>query len=501
MVYVIGVDIGTSGTKAIALSDEGEQLYSSTVAYSPVDGLDSGWHELDPLILLNAVISTTSDVIQHCDKMELAGIGFSTAMHGLMCIGKDEKPLTNIITWADQRSIEQAERLLTAGHATDFHRISGTPVHAMSPLCKILWLKENDAQTFESTSVFVGVKEFILHSITGEFLIDESLASATGLFDIHQQKWSDTILSYTGISETSLPKVEPIDKSLNILPSMLPKLGLKKTVPIIIGSSDGCLANIGSNCIDEGSLAITIGTSGAARTIIKKENFRYNPFTFAYLLNDEQIVVGGPVNNGGILLKWYAEAFLNKTISTATDFEWFIDEAMKSEPGCDGLIFLPYLYGERAPVWDAKARGAFIGIHSGHKQEDFMRAIIEGICYPLKQVVSSLEQGGATITKVCASGGFTRSPEWVQTLSNILNKTIIVQQEVDASALGAAIVTLKKIGKIQSYQEIFHGDKVIATYQPEQEISERYSKYAEVFNILYPLLKQSFHKMHEIGIK
>ncbi len=501
MVYVIGVDIGTSGTKAIALSEEGEQLYSSTVAYSPVDGLNPGWHELDPLILFNAVISTTSDVIQHCEKMVLAGIGFSSAMHGLMCIGKNGVPITNIITWADQRSTGEAEKLMTAGYASDFHRISGTPVHAMSPLSKILWLKENDPGIFDNTSIFIGLKEYILHSITGEFIIDESLASATGLFDIHQQKWSDTILSYAGISSSVLPKVAPIDTALTILPAMLSKLGLKKSVPVIIGSSDGCLANIGSNCIEEGSLAITIGTSGAARTIIKKENFRFNPFTFAYLLDEQHIVVGGPVNNGGILLKWYAEAFLNKTVSTASDFEWFIDEAMKASPGCDGLIFLPYLYGERAPVWDAKAKGAFIGIHSGHKQEDFMRAIIEGICYPLKQVVNSLEQGGAIITKVCASGGFTRSPEWVQTLSDILNKTILVQQEVDASALGAAIVTLKAIGKIQTYQEIFHGDKVIAKYQPDQEIAESYSKYSEIFNILYPLLKQSFHKLHEIGLK
>lgn len=501
MVYVIGVDIGTSGTKAIALSGEGEQLYSSTVAYSPVDGLNPGWHELDPLVLLNAVISTTSDVIQHCEKMELAGIGFSAAMHGLMCIGKDGNPITNIITWADQRSTEEAEKLMTAGYAADFHRISGTPVHAMSPLCKILWLKENDSGIFSNTSIYIGVKEFILHSLTGEFVIDESLASATGLFDIHGRKWSEGILSYAGITESLLPKVEPIDKALTILPSMLSKLGLKKPVPVIIGSSDGCLANIGSNCIEEGSLAITIGTSGAARTITKKENFKYNPFTFAYLLDELNIVVGGPVNNGGILLKWYAEAFLNKSVSTASDFEWFIEESMKAAPGCDGLVFLPYLYGERAPVWDAKAKGAFIGIHSGHKQEDFMRAIIEGICYPLKQVVNSLEQGGAIITKVCASGGFTRSPEWVQTLSNILNKTILVQQEVDASAMGAAIVTLKAIGKIQTYQEVFHGDKVIATYHPDQEIADRYTRYSEVFNILYPLLKQSFHKLQGIGIK
>ncbi|MGZ5254193.1 MAG: gluconokinase [Flavitalea sp.] len=500
MVYVIGVDIGTSGTKAIALSGEGEELYSSTVSYSPVDGLEDGWHELDPLVLLNAFISTTADVIQHCESMELAGIGISTAMHGLMCIGKDGQALTNIITWADQRSIKQAEKLLSAGHATEFHRISGTPVHAMSPLCKILWLKENDRVTFAKTSFFIGIKEFILHSITGEFVIDESLASATGLFDIHQQKWSNTILSYAGISESVLPQVEPIDKSLNIHSSMCSKLGLKKSVPIIIGSSDGCLANIGSNCFDEGSLAITIGTSGAARRLVKKENFKYNPFTFAYLLDEQHIVVGGPVNNGGILLKWYAETFLDKTISTATDFEWFLDEAMKAEPGCDGLIFLPYLYGERAPVWDAKAKGAFIGIHSGHKQEDFMRAVIEGICYPLKQVVSSLEHSGGAITKVCASGGFTRSPDWVQTLSNILNKTIVVQQDVDASALGAAIVTLKSIGKIQTYNEIFQDDKVIATYLPDQEVSENYEKYSDVFNILYPLLKQSFHKLHEIGV-
>ncbi len=499
MQYVIGVDIGTSGTKAVALSVEGEQIYSSTISYAPVAGLPAGWHELDPQVLLNAFFTTTQEVIQHCSQHELGAIGFSTAMHGLICMGYDGKPLSNMITWADQRSIEQVNQLHEKGLAAELHRITGTPVHAMSPFSKLLWLKEKQPVLFGRSTHFIGIKEFIFHELFGEYVIDPSLASATGLYDIHGMKWSDVALDLVGIDQSRLAKVVGITEQFSGLSNYhLARLGLKKDVPFVIGSSDGVLANIGSNCTREGEVSVTIGTSGAARIVLPYSKYSYSHATFCYRLDEEKVVVGGPINNGGILLKWYAEKFLGKTVQTSLDFEWFLDEAMKAKAGAEGLIFLPYLYGERAPVWDASARGAFIGITNGHGQPQFMRAIIEGICYPLKQVISSMEQSGVNIENVCASGGFTRSSSWVQILSDILDKKILVRQEVDASAMGAAIIAMQSIGLISNY-DFFHKVSSAETlYQPDLARAELYKEYYEVFVILYPLLKQILHKLHSL---
>jgi len=352
---------------------------------------------------------------------------------------------------------------------------------------------------FSQSQQFIGIKEYIFHELFGEYVIDPSLASATGLFDIHRMKWSDLAMDLAGINEKKLPRVVKITEQFNGLSNYnLARLGLKQDVPFVIGSSDGVLANIGSDCTREGEVSVTIGTSGAARIVMPYSKYGYSHATFCYRLDEDKVVVGGPINNGGILLKWYAEKFLGKTVQTSADFEWFLEEALKSRPGADGLIFLPYLYGERAPVWDASARGAFIGITSGHGQPQFMRAIIEGICYPLKQVISSIEQSGLTIETVCASGGFTRSSAWVQTLSNILNKKILVRQEIDASATGAAIIAMQSKGLISNY-DFFHNVSSAETlYQPDLASIQLYKEYYEVFVILYPLLKQSLHKLHSL---
>lgn len=499
MQYTIGVDIGTSGAKAIALSITGEQLFITTCSYSPVRTEHNDWHELDPSVLLNAFIELTASVVSKLKHHQLSGICFSTAMHGLLCVDENGKLLSNLITWADQRSIPQSSALIESGIATEIHMFGGAPVHPMLPLCKINWIKENDPPLFKATYKFIGFKEYLFHELFGVYVLDHSLASATGLFNIHQLTWNDTSLKTAGINEEQLPGTcSPLTIFKGIPEQYASKLGIDPATPFIIGSSDGCLANIGSRCFDDQTICVTIGTSGAARTIISKSSYNFEPGSFAYNLLDGQLLVGGPINNGGILLKWYAEKFVGRPLANENDFNWFLDEAMKAGAGSQGLIFLPYIYGERAPVWDPMAKGAFIGIHNGHTQTHFMRSIIEGICFSLKQVISGITRADQDIHYIVATGGFTRSSSWLQLFADVVNIPVVVREAGDASAIGAAMLAFQSLGLISELKDFPGVDKDEKIYDPQPVNAALYNKLYGLYEKQYDSLRSTFHELHAI---
>jgi gluconokinase len=216
---------------------------------------------------------------------------------------------------------------------------------------------------------------------------------------------------------------------------------------------------------------------------------------FNYLLTDELYVSGGPINNGGVLLKWYAENFLEREFTGATDFEWFLQEAIQVAPGSEGLIFLPYVQGERAPVWDADAKGVFFGIHSGHTRAHFMRAIIEGICFALYQVAGSLEEVIAPIKNIYASGGFIQSKQWLQILTDIFGKRISITDTADASAVGAAILGMKATGMISDISEAASTQEIKEVFEPDMQKHELYRVNYAVYTSLYEKLKDEFAKL------
>lgn len=499
MQYTIGVDIGTSGAKAIALSIRGEQLFVSTTSYSPVKSEHTDWHELDPDVLLEAFVYVTSSIVKELKDHQLVGVSFSTAMHGLVCVDENGQPISNLITWADQRSIPQAKALIDSGIATELHMFCGAPVHPMLPICKILWIKENRTSLFSATHKFIGFKEYLFHELFGVYVIDHSLASATGLFNIHQLKWHDTALQCAGINESLLPTpCSPLTIFKNLSTVYSLKLGIDSTTPFIIGSSDGCLANVGSHCYDDTMICVTIGTSGAARSIITSAAYKFEPGNFAYNLLDGELLIGGPINNGGILLKWYAENFIGRSLSNENDFSWFLDEAMKAGAGSGGLIFLPYVYGERAPVWDPMAKGAFIGVHNGHTHTHFMRAIIEGICFSLKQVIAGITTSDQAIHYIVATGGFTRSSAWVQILADIVNIPVIVREAGDASAIGAAMLAFKSLGMIGDLKAFGKINKDEKVFNPNPVNAALYSRLFVLYAKQYEGLKSTFHELHAL---
>jgi len=283
----------------------------------------------------------------------------------------------------------------------------------------------------------------------------------------------------------------------NIGDKYLEHLGIDNSIPFIVGASDGCLANLGSSAIDPGDVSLTIGTSGAVRMVIDSPKPDAQQRLFNYILDEDLFVSGGAINNGGSLLKWYAESFLHRSFERTADFEWFVNEAEKAPPGCDGLVFLPYVQGERAPIWDAKARGVFFGVHSSHGQSHFMRALVEGICFALYQVAQSLEESIAPIKNIYASGGFIRSKTWLQILADVFNKDMLIVNASDASAAGACILGLEAIGKLQNLSTAKSFFESGTSVSPNKETHEIYMRNFRVYDGLYGRLKDEFPKLQD----
>jgi gluconokinase len=494
--FILGIDIGTTNTKAIAYTIGGEIRETSSVSYSPVIP-EQGWHELDPGILFRAALNAAADVLRKMkDTGRLMAVGFSSAMHGLIAVNEEGVALTNMITWADLRASSYAKKLRASDEGVLIHNKTGTPVHSMSPLCKLLWLKEHKAGIFNAAAKFVSIKEYLLYHLFGKWVIDYSIASATGLFDIHQKKWFDPSLRLAGIQANNLSEPVPTDFILKGLKKeYATELGIEGDIPFVIGASDGCLANAGSGAVETGDVSLTIGTSGAVRMVTRKPMEDRLQRLFNYILTDDLFVSGGPINNGAFLLKWYSENFLDRPFLDSADFQWFTQQASGVPAGAEGLVFLPYIQGERAPVWDSDAKGVFFGVHSSHTRVHFMRAIIEGICFALKEVMDSLEEVIAPVENVYASGGFIQSPEWVQILADILGKPVIINDKADASAIGAAMLSMYALGIIPGFPPPLPQNERANIVNPRTDDQSKYARNYAVYRELYGKLKTEFPRL------
>ena len=320
-----------------------------------------------------------------------------------------------------------------------------------------------------------------------------------GLFDIHQLQWCDESLKFAGITKDQLSKpVSTTHPFTNLKDKYQQLLKLPAGIPFIIGASDGCLANIGAGAVLPGELALTIGTSGAVRKLTQHPNPDPGQRLFNYILDEATFLTGGAINNGGIILKWFLDAFMDDGLSDEEKMKDMMEKAAGVAAGAEGLIFLPYLYGERAPVWDASAKGVFIGISSLHKKEHFMRAVLEGISFSLLQIVKSIEESGETVDAVFANGGFIQSSLWVKILADILNKKIVVSHAGDASAMGAVFLAMKYLGSLKEWNDVKAIITVDEQFYPDPILHRQYSANYSIFEHLYEKLKDDFQKIDQI---
>lgn len=497
MRFIIGIDIGTTHTKAIALNSDGFVAATATAGYEPITDAQ-GKHELLPSAVFEAVLQVWKEVILLMEQQPEA-IAFSSAMHSLIAVDGNGDPLTHCITWADLRSQPQAAALRSAGLADTLYRHTGTPVHPMSPLCKLIWLRETQPDIFSRAAKFIGIKEYILYLLTGEYLVDQSIASATGLLNINTRKWHGPSLELAGIGEERLSGIVSTTYiHRGIKTGYAAITGTDIGIPLVMGASDGCLANIGSNALAPGDCSITIGTSGAVRVVADKPATDPHARVFNYILDESHYVCGGPLNNGGALVEWYADHFLQRNIREEGVMDALIAEAATVPAGADALIFLPYVRGERAPVWDAAARGAFVGLDHRHTQAHALRAVIEGINYAVYDISRAVKETMGAPANIFVSGGFLRSPEWVQWLADLMGQRLIVTAAADASAMGAAILGWKACGWISDLSGARKFFQQQSIYEPDMKQHITLQHFYEVYAGLYNQLQSSFQKLEQL---
>lgn len=492
--YIIGIDIGTGSTKAVGVAHTNKVLCTAQHFYEAITEGEKS--EQDVYAVYRAFRQSIRQIIEKLQQAPVA-VSLSSAMHSILAVDKDGKPLTGAMLWADTRSSGIAETLRSSPLGEKIYLATGTPLHSMSPLCKIRWLQENEKELFAQAHKFISIKEFIWWQLFGEYVIDHSLASATGLFNVLQLQWEQAALDFAGIGlqQLSLPVPVTYTKT-GVKDSEAEAMALPAATPFIIGASDGTLANLGSLCLRSTEAAVTIGTSAAVRITSAHPVQDAGRMIFNYRLDEQTFVCGGATNNGGNVFQWLLEDVFaqHKEVSS---YEALFKLIHTVTPGSNGLLFLPYLHGERAPVWDERSSAAFLGLNDTHSLPHFARAAAEGVCFALNHILSSLEEVCGPVEKLYVSGGLVHSAEMMQLLANVTGKNVLVQQNGDASAVGAVYMAQKALGLLQDYAAI--PPKEATLIQPQESAAEVYRQYFAVYKNLYPVLKDSMHSLHSIA--
>lgn len=475
--FVIGLDIGTTSAKAVifnldgSVKAEAEQLIET---YHP----QPGWAEQDPDELERGAVQALRIVMEQAQisKAEVVGIGFSCAMHSLICVAGDGTPLSRALIWSDGRSSNLVDGLLATDGQALFER-TGVPIHPMSPLLKLLWMKETNYQPYLQAQSFMSVKEYILMKWYDQPVADYSMAAASGLMNAKTLQWDEEALALVGVKPEQLSRiVAPTEVLTGLKQEVAEEIGISAETPLAVGAADGQLANLGIGAIAPGEVAITVGTSGAIRQFANDFHINEKRETFCYAFTENYSIIGGPTNNGGIALQW-----LKELVNYPGSYEAFLAEAEGVSPGAEGMIFLPYINGERAPIWNQDATGSFSGVVITHKQEHFVRAVLEGITFNLYQMEQALARLAGESKTIYVNGGLARSPLWLQILADIFGKEVYVAETHHSSAWGAAWTALVAIGKAASFEEIKQSVKLGDAIQPNPENHATYRKIYEKY--------------------
>ncbi|SEU22488.1 gluconokinase [Paenibacillus sp. NFR01] len=485
--YMIGVDIGTTSTKAVLFQENGRIVAQANEGY-PLHQPSPSVAEQDPEQILGAVIRTVASVMQNSGirQDELLFLSFSSAMHSVIVVDAAGKPLTACITWADNRSSAAAARLKNELNGHEVYLRTGTPIHPMSPITKLMWLNEEQPELFRQAHKFISIKEYIFARLFGQYVIDYSIASSTGMFNLEKLDWDEQALRIAGVSPERLSRPVPTTQAIQgLLPGFAEKLGVRASTPFIVGASDGVLSNLGVGAIHPGVVAATIGTSGAIRTVVDQPLTDPKGRIFCYALTEKHWVIGGPVNNGGMLFRWVRDEFAASEVETAKrlgldPYEVLTRIAEQVAPGSDGLLFHPYLTGERAPLWNPDARGSFFGLSMNHRKEHMIRSVLEGVIFNMYTVLLAMEEQIGRPRRILATGGFARSVLWRQMMADIFDQEVIIPESIESSCLGAVVLGLYATGRIDSFDAVF--PMIGSTYRHEPITS-----HAKVYKQLLPI--------------
>lgn len=450
---ILGLDVGTTAAKASLFSMDGTVRLTASREY-PLLNPQPGWHVQSPDEVARGVLAAIRDAVARVDASRIIGISISTAMHGLIGLDAELRPVTELLTWADSRARLEADELNEHSTGPRLHHTSGTPTHPMSPLVKLRWFGHHAPEVLHATPHWVSLKDWVLVQLTGQLFTELSSASSSGMLDMESRAWNPEAFELTGLRDDQLPPILDTTDQLPLSAAAASELGLPAGLPVVVGAGDGPLGNLGTGAMEPGKAGLSIGTSGAVRMVIRTPAVVSG--LFCYALTSDVWVAGGAVSNGGLVQRWLTESFAPPG---STDAE-ACARAEKIPPGAEGLVMVPYLVAERASLWDSEIRGAFLHVRQAHTPDHFLRAGVEGVAYQLWTILRRVRMINR-VDEVRATGGVFRSPLWREVVAGVLNRPLIVTGAAEGSGLGAAILGAKALGVVDTLAdgyELLRGD-------------------------------------------
>ncbi len=441
---MIGLDLGTTSCKAILLDAEGRVVAAASASYS-LRVPRPGWAEQDVLVI-RAAVNRTLRAVAAATSVAPTGISFSGAMHSCLPVDAVGAPLANAMTWADNRAAGVEGTVRSELDVPAVYARTGCPVRSTYHPVRLRWWADAAPDVARRASRFVGIKDWIIHELTGAWATDIGLASTTGLLDGTTCSWDPEALRAARVAPEQLPALVPSHAIVGGLArDAAAATGLPAGLPVVAGGSDGALANVGTGLTHAGQAVITVGTSGAVRHLVDRRWVDPSERTWCYVVDEGHWLIGGAINNGGLALDW-VRRLLYPELALDAGFRQLAADAGAIEPGADGVFVLPYLTGERSPSWTPDDPAMLYGVRLGHGRAHLARAAMEGVAHCIADVWNALPPPAQTAEATRLTGGITRTPVWAQVLADVLGVPLMALDTTDASATGAALVGLQALG-------------------------------------------------------
>jgi len=501
----MGIDIGTTGCKTVLVDSTGAVLASEIEGY-PFYSPRHGWAEQNPLDWWDSVVRTIQKLCSSSKDLirDLRGIGLSGQMHGLVALDREDEVIRPAILWNDQRTEKQCNDVYEAvGGPSALLSYTNNRMLPGYTGGKILWIRENEPEKYARINKFLNPKDYIRFRLTGDYATEVSDASGTGLFDVRSRSWSEPLLETLSIPIEWAPRCgESQEVSGQVSAKISHALGLPEGLPVVGGGGDSVIQTLGTGVITSNVLMTTIGTAGIVSTAL--EEFRSNPEgklqIFCNVMPGKYHAMGVTLAAGGSM-RWAQETLAHSEHEIARLFGEDVyavisGEAAQSPPGSRGLIFLPYLQGERCPHTDPYAKGVFIGLSHNTTKGDLFRSIMEGVILSFRDVATIFSQLGMDYDYIATSGGGAQSEIWRSIHADIFKKRVItVSGSREGAAYGAAMVAGVGLGIWGDFQQACDLLKTETTDKPDSDNYALYDHYFELYQNLYSLLAESFTKL------
>jgi len=493
MKYVIGIDLGTSAVKVLVLDQEGMIRYEASRSY-PLIQEQSGYSEQDPEEWVKKTILALQDIASQMghEVQNIEGISFSGHMHGLVLVDQHYRLLRNCIMWNDTRTTEQCQLIYDLVGEEKLLQITKNPALEGFTLPKLLWVKQNEPDIYEKASVFMLPKDYLRYRMTGEIYSDYSDAAGTLLLDVAKKKWSTLICELVEVPLTLCPPLIDSFACVGTLTkAFAEETGLPQEMKVFAGGADNACGAIGAGILSEGKTLCSIGTSGVILSYEENKDLDFGGKVH-YFNHGKQdaFYTMGVTLAAGYSLSWFKDTF-----ATSEDFDSLLADVHEVPIGANGLLFTPYLVGERTPHADATIRASFLGMDASHKRIDFVRAVMEGITFSLNESIDIFRQSGKEIGSIVSIGGGAKSDVWLQMQADIFNAKITLLSSEQGPAMGAAILAAYGSKWFSSLQEC--ADRFLSTVKTIEPIEENVTRYQE----LYQVYKKVYAQTKEVNVE